>query len=145
MASHVSANVFDMMNDLDDVKSIIPEGLYINLSNLLKAEYNKGAASTGEPVQLYRVVDTSDDELWQHILLNADGEYNPDLQTDDDNLYYTLGEFVDRYVSNLTADEVKYYIELSGHNYVENDEEGYYRRQLYGIIREDLDVEEYNP
>ena len=41
MAANITANVFEMMSDLDELKDVIPEGLYLNFSNLLKAEYGR--------------------------------------------------------------------------------------------------------
>jgi len=48
MASRVTASCIEMMNDLDEIKDVLPEGLYLNMSNLLKAEYQRqqGAPQT---------------------------------------------------------------------------------------------------
>lgn len=46
MASTVNANVFDIMAQLDDVKSSIPENLYLNISNLLKEEYTRQSTTS---------------------------------------------------------------------------------------------------
>ena len=190
MASLISANVFDMMNDLDSVKGVIPEGLYLNISNLLKAEYNRqpkqetaptinnityniqnlnisvpATPSIPEPVQepapFYRVIDTSDDQLWGHILLNANGEYNPELQGEDsDDLVDKYHNLADAYTSNLSLEEAKYIVDRDGSlcdairlftedNYGElnllDGDEVLYRQLAYAIIVSNLDVEEYNP
>lgn len=44
----MTANVFDIMADLDDIKGVIPEGLYLNISNLLKAEYTRQSKSASQ-------------------------------------------------------------------------------------------------
>jgi hypothetical protein len=191
MASNVTANVFNMMNDLDELKGVIPEGLYINFSNLLKSEYqrqqqlghnvinnityNIGSININQqpitqPVeqeqeqeldeseQIWRVYDISNDGLWNHVLLDEDGQYNQSLEGDYDTVESNMHDSIDRYVCSLDIEEVKYLVERTGmaealRLYMEDYgtpimDEGdlkLYQQLLYGIVSSSLMVNNETP
>lgn len=183
------------MADLDDIKGVIPEGLYLNISNLLKAEYTRQAKTTSqtqpvvnnitlniqslnisvpetipepviasvqepepEPEQVWRVYEILDDGVWDHIVLDRNGQYNQRLEGDYDDVLDALHDVIDDYVSALSLEDAKYYVERYGlanaldlyigeygNPTLDDGDERLYKQLCYAIINSSLMVHHEQP